>query len=352
MIFSYLSGEQLMTIVLLIIVLCIPSLRRIYLIAEKSKDTSIIKKRIFFFDFIKGIAMLAVILIHTLLLFKLFHKGNEQLIFITNNLLRFAVPVFLICTGVLLNPKSVANRNGIVTFYLKKIVSIFLPYLFATSVVALYFHADVKSFFYLLFTGKAQAPYYYIVVLMQLYLIYPILVRVRKQQLLIGSLVISLVSYFIKSSWNLYDMPLFFPYLYFFSYGIVKREYYLTNNKEHTFDWNFLIVILAYIICLIIKPEYYFNMVYLYGIAVWGIFSAVQNKLKKSWITRFIAEIGKVSLLIFLVHFIIVLFMYKIISSENIIVSILGIFITATVLSFFIAKILHITYSRITSFLP
>jgi surface polysaccharide O-acyltransferase-like enzyme len=272
-IFSYLSGEKLMTMVLLIIVLCIPSLRRTYVIAEKFKETSVIEKRIFFFDFIKGIAMLAVILIHTLLLFKLFHKGNEQLIFIANNLLRFAVPVFLICTGVLLNPKSVANRNGIVMFYLKKIVSIFLPYIFATSVVALYFHADVKSFFYLLFTGKAQAPYYYIVVLMQLYLIYPILVRISKQRLLVGSFVISLVSYFLKSSWNLYDIPLFFPYLYFFSYGIAQREFFLKKNNQRGIDRNYLIVIFAYIICVIVKPEYYFNMVYMFAIAVWGILS-------------------------------------------------------------------------------
>lgn len=330
-----------MTIVLLIIVLAIPSLREKYFCSQKSGKSIFIKQRIFSFDFIKGIAMLAVIFIHTLLLFKLFHKGDEYVIFIANNLLRYAVPVFLIITGILLNPTSVTDQKSIIKFYIKKILFIFLPYLLMTLIVALYFQSSISNFFYLLFTGKAQAPYYYIVVLLQLYLIYPFLIRLNRNWLLWGSFLVSVVSFFLKSTWNLYDVPLFFPYVYYFAYGIARRNDYLKKHVKQIFNWNILIVIVAYLVFIVVRPEYYFNMVYIYGIAVWEILYGVSNKLKESWITRPVALIGRMSLWIFFVHFFIVMLMYQIFSSGNVLISIVVIYITATILSFFIAKLLN-----------
>ena len=109
-------NEKLVYILLLsFIVFSIPLFRKIFFfeIAKKERVYSR-KKRYDFFDFLKGTAILAVVLIH---INGSFYKDiySDNIFIITfNNIFRFAIPFFLISSGVLLS-----LRDGFYSFYSK-----------------------------------------------------------------------------------------------------------------------------------------------------------------------------------------------------------------------------------------
>ncbi|MGM0629397.1 MAG: acyltransferase family protein, partial [Patescibacteria group bacterium] len=94
-----------------------------------------------FFDFSKGIAILAVIIIHTVFIMNAFSEDlsvyslqwNEGI----NRVMRFAIPVFFISSGALLFLTGL-DKESLKDFYLPKIKRIFIPYVFfsffATSI--------------------------------------------------------------------------------------------------------------------------------------------------------------------------------------------------------------------------
>lgn len=344
---SLLTSEQTLTIVSAFIVLFIPQLRKIFFSSKILDKEVSIKERIIFFDVVKGIAIIAVVLIHTLLLYKLTDKGNVTFIYMVNNIIRFAVPFFLIISGILLNPKNVENKNKIFRFYIKKIISIVIPYLILTLIISLYSKSDIKEFFYYAFTGKALGPYYYVVVLMQLYMLYPILVTVRKKNwILPAAFIISVVTYLFEFTWHIYDVTLCLPYLYFFVYGIVNREYYLNTNYKRKDVRILLAVIIGYLIFSFIWTDYYYNTAYLYGITLWNLFFIYKDILKNFWVTKWIAGIGRISLWIYLIHFPIVLVAYRLFSTiSNVMIQMIVTCIISVLISFFIAKLLHMIYS-------
>lgn len=342
--YSLFSSEQAMTVFLAIIVIAIPKLRTIYFVPERSYPETTRIQRVVFFDIAKGFAILAVILIHVLLVFKLDNRGNEALINIVNNIARFAVPVFLICTGILLHPKMVERRAGILKFYTRKIITIGIPYFIATLIISLYSKVTTTDFFYYLFTGKALGPYYYIVVLAQLYVLYPLLVIVRHNKWFLPlSFFVSLVSF------HLCDGTFFLPFLYFFSYGIANREYFLSNNPKKYSRSSLWLVITIYLAFTIFWADYYYNMVYIYGVAIWNLFFAYQHQFTKSWLTEYIANMGKITLWIYLIHFPVVLLMYRLLDNSNIFLYTVGTYLSSVVISYYVATFLSMVYSRVTA---
>ncbi len=142
-------------------------------------------KRVPFFDFAKGIAITAVILIHVAFLLAYF-SDDLPLSFLSwnegiNRAMRFAIPVFFISSGALLFLQNfkIETLKG---FYLPKIKRLVIPYVafsffatFATSkgsfILSDYITTALKD----LLTGGALVPYWFIPVLFQLYLLYPLL---------------------------------------------------------------------------------------------------------------------------------------------------------------------------------
>ena len=339
-----------MTLFFAIIVVSLPQLRSIYLSSESSNEKTIIKKRLLFFDVVKGIAILAVILIHTLVIYKLTQTKFEKFIYILNNIIRFAVPVFLISTGILLNPKKVENNRGILKFYVKKIFTIFIPYSFTTLVISLYLKVSISVFFYYLISGKALGPYYYIIVLAQLYLLYPILVKIKNNKWFLPvSFSISLISYLFEFTWHLYGITLFMPFLYFFSYGIANRNYFLNSTSKKHISLPFFLLVIVYLIFSILWTDYYYNMVYVFGVAVWNLFFIYQYELTTSWFTKLLAKIGKISLWIYFVHFSVILLMCRLLDNSNIFLYIVSTYLISVAISYYLAKFLYVLYENVAA---
>lgn len=142
------------------------------------------KTNVYAIDVLRTIAILAVVLIHTSSrTLEFFHYDliNFPLTLFLNQLSRFAVPLFFLISGFVLELNYDSNRNY--WEYLKKrFGKILIPYLFWSGVYYfLVFKVNPDSFFKVILTGSASYQLYFIPSLLIFYLLFPLLHKVIKQ---------------------------------------------------------------------------------------------------------------------------------------------------------------------------
>ncbi len=346
------NSEQLMTAVSSLLILLVPSFHKFFLLNNRDNQKIEIyeDKRILFFDQVKGISIVGVIAIHTLLVFKLNHLGMDNIINISNNFLRFVIPCFLISTGMLLKPANVSGISQTLRFYLKKMFTIILPFFIANIMVALYTKISLETFLAYFMSGKMLTPYYYLIILSQFYLLYPLFIKLsRKHWFLYIAFTITLIAYFSPNTWHYQGIPLLFPYTFFFAYGIAHREDLLRNEYKNL---NIVFLIFAtgiYLFFCLFYTEYYYNMMYLYGITVWSILYMLRFKLANLYGISIIESLGKHSLGIYLVHFPITLLLFRYFSEVSIpAISMLLIVVCTILLSYIFMYLVYKSILKIT----
>lgn len=143
--------------------------------AEKIRKISILKKeRLPYLDFMKGIAVIAVIIDHSYGM--LYSDQNIQL------LTFFSVGIFVLVAGVT-NTLSLLNNKGAISwkkYYLTRLRRLLVPYSIATSVVITlgYKNFNLPAIISALFHFNAQPPFYFIVFFLQLVFLAPFLFAV------------------------------------------------------------------------------------------------------------------------------------------------------------------------------
>lgn len=295
-------------------VLLVPQLRILFL--KKSVPFDSLEKkshaRISFFDFVRGIAIIAVIIIHSVWVLLLVRGADNLFVSdFVNMLARFAVPVFIIVSGMLLSIKSqTLSRTVIADFFLPKIKRIFIPYIVVAFILSMVNRDSIISFLRGLITGDISPPFYFVIILLQLYILYPFINRFRFSSFFLPvSFFISFISAVVPALWNIYDVPFFGQFLFFFCYGIARREEVFTRlseNKKYNlsefFPWLMLFV--GYVSFFIFSPlGYYYNGHIIYGVVVFNIL-LFKWFLVPHALQRFFSYIGRASLWIFLTHFI------------------------------------------------
>lgn len=146
-------------------------------------------RRIEELDFARAAAMLAVIAIHVTSTFinakSSYTLLGMNLAFILNQAARFAVPLFILISGVSLRLRSPIDETP-AAFYKKRFFKTGGPYLFWFTAYFLYnypgiltppFHRGWRGaiiFLRSLLLGRAAPHLYFMIVLFQLYLLYPI----------------------------------------------------------------------------------------------------------------------------------------------------------------------------------
>ena len=159
------------------------------------------KEKLIELDYVRVVAMLGVITIHVTSTFVYAQSnvmlGGMNLAFFLNQLARFAVPLFILLSGMSLgfSRTNVSYKS----FIKSRCVKILAPYLFWSVVYWFLYHRgeSVSSFVKSLFFGSSAPHMYFIVIIFQLYLLYPILKRAVTRYpapSLIAAFVISLVS--------------------------------------------------------------------------------------------------------------------------------------------------------------
>jgi len=146
-------------------------------------------KRLEALDFTRVIAMLAVVMIHVSSTF-IYNESGFMLLgmnlgFMLNQVTRFAVPLFILISGMSLGIS--AKGGSALSFWKRRILKVGIPYVVWFFVYDLYNHglnvgvyiseclADPRALLRGLLMGQSAAHLYFIIILIQLYLVYPLL---------------------------------------------------------------------------------------------------------------------------------------------------------------------------------
>ncbi|GEM_PF-575205 len=300
---------------------------------DRTVYTQKIKHRYPFFDTVKGLAIIAVVIIHAPLLIEHFgselpehflHSGEY-----INRIMRFAIPFFFISSGALLELPDL-DVSSLKRFWLPKLKRIGIPYaLFSLLAVTLTMEETgtvfqgIKRTGEALLTGNALIPYWFIPVLFQLYLIYPLiwyLIVKRKTdiyKLLASSFAFSLISYFLFSSYwhnwqsHIGDLTFMGSFLFLFVLGIALRPLFFSESRARVwlksidFPYFFLVLILAYIVLFPVNPLHgFYNVRLIYGpVLALGLFYFYPYVAQIKPLEKGLSYLGRESLYIYLLHF-------------------------------------------------
>lgn len=144
------------------------------------------RDRLLQLDILKALAIIAVILIHTTSLsFK--YLGNQNLPLIFDQFLRFSVPLFVAVSGYLLAQKYLQATFTFQGFFKKRVLKLLPPYLMATAFIYFYLHYLTQepqqnfNIFQIIFFGRADYHLYFVPMLFQLYLLFPLILYFYKK---------------------------------------------------------------------------------------------------------------------------------------------------------------------------
>lgn len=219
------------------------------------------QKRETYYDFLRGCAIIFVILIHSFGVS--FAGGNFPITSVfLRNFFNVAVPVFLACSGFFMACKRVEGMFFL-PFFKKRFFRVYLPVLFCSFPL---FVVDIatgqnvlKSVFRLIFCG--YSVYYFVAVVIQCYLLLPFLNYVYNKGkntfpiVIFFSLILAVCGWAVKSYFLPklgMSLPLivyaggFWMWSVFFIFG-----YYLGRKKERNYSikpWT-LLSSLAFVLC-------------------------------------------------------------------------------------------------------
>ena len=192
-------------------------------------------KRIAYFDMLRGLAIICVVVIHSSNMGFQFPSNsfNFNFTILLRQIINIAVPLFLAISGYFLAKKNISNLGEYFVFIKKQIPKIYMPFLVWSSVwLILGVLIFNKSIFHELFkvaTFQSSGPYYFIALIIQYYILLPILKHFANFKGLIISLFISLASvgiiFYIRNYMDI-NLPLIlyagnFPiFLVFFVLGL------------------------------------------------------------------------------------------------------------------------------------
>lgn len=146
------------------------------------------KQRIYAFDIIRTIAAYAVIIVHvTAIAYTLYTKESPHLfvISIMNRIFKFTTPVFIFLGGLMVHVKYKNRPFKILPFYKDRFMRIIMPYLFfsvfyyLTHMIVYRWPFNSVDLLKQLILGTAKYHLYFIIIITQLYLVTPFLLKLR-----------------------------------------------------------------------------------------------------------------------------------------------------------------------------
>lgn len=317
-------------------------------------------------DFLRAFAVLAVIMIHTAAKFKEI-KSLNSLVYVNvfiDVVSHFAVPVFILISGIVLSYNYYENINY-KSYYNKRFFSIIPQFLFFSifylvfSVIMGHRNPSFSKAIDLIISGESSYHLWFFILLIQFYLIYPLLIKLyflclsghKLSLFIILPLIIQILFYFlsvflpapynknISSLIDYYIHNVFISYIFYFVLGIhfgrnIKLIKKYINNINDTILYFLLILSNVSIYIIKIKGmEIYgtneINTLFLLPIKtieplqyilcfilLWKIASKLIER--NNFIVRLLKDIGRFSFGIYLVHVFFIIVLTKILEPYNI----------------------------------
>lgn len=209
------------------------------LILEECLKGYTMTKRIEYFDFLRGLAIIGVVAIHTT---GIGYKFNDASLYfnitvIWRQILNFSVPMFLTISGYFLADKELDTLGKYFNFERKQIKKVLIPYVtwsIIYLVISFIRGATNRTLVINFLTFNTSAQFYFILLIIEYYILLPILQKLATVKGLILSSIISVLSclaiFYFRYYTNIY-LPAFIvgsapSLLIFFVLGL-----YLKNNK-------------------------------------------------------------------------------------------------------------------------
>lgn len=290
---------------------------------NKSEQTS--DSRIYFFDFIKGLAIIGVVFAHIAYFYYDFNSYGNFAIYQSYlvKILRCVVPFFIISSGFLLSIKDFSKKS-LLSFYKNKFIRLIIPYFVFCLIIFLLKNDNfnVLNFLKEFASGNISIPYYFMSVLLQLYIIYPVIIflfnKFDKLKILLISFLISFFSSLFL--YKLDSFTFFMPYLIYFTFGIYFKYAITKTNiisiieSKKFINFNIFIIVLYLLFGLVGLKDHYSNFQFAYSISLFLIVFAYRKQIENKF--KFISYLGKSSLYIFLSHFFIMEIIFSLIKNK------------------------------------
>ncbi|HEX9059812.1 MAG TPA: acyltransferase [Clostridia bacterium] len=141
------------------------------------------KKRYVEFDYIRVFAAISIIVIHATSRY----IYDSRMAYYANQFVRFAVPLFIILSGLLLFLSDGSQKSNALNFYKKRARKMIIPFAVWTAFYIIFsniavvkagkfgLHDFIALFFKGLIYGNGYDHLYFMTIIIQLYLLYPIL---------------------------------------------------------------------------------------------------------------------------------------------------------------------------------
>ncbi len=277
-------------------------------------------------NLIKGLAILAVILLHALAYIHGAYNSPQQLIYITlDQWARFCMPAFIMVSGYGLAYKYQKKTFRFFSF-LKGILLKLLPLYLFWSLVSIFLIRAMpnwsagtppSSILKLLLFGQADYQLYFVPLILQFYLLFPFILAFKKKlPLMLGlAFVLQIVAYlfyqFSASNTDRIEYLLFVSWIAYFVFGIYYQRQQLPawlNNTAPIIALGSLALIVYSSLSQINHgldplPALKFTRLIIIPFALSFVLSLSQLKLDKpNWLVKILTTLGKNSYLIFLAH--------------------------------------------------
>lgn len=283
-------------------------------VTEKQRDS--------YFDFLRGIAIIMVIGIHT------YSDGFMHINLVLRQFLNCAVPIFLAISGYFIGKKSFEKKGSYQSFLKKQIPRVYIPMLiWSMPWLVLALHKGEGSsmlFIRVLFGDMSMSIFYFIILIIQFYALTPLVQRANIQfgggryAVLLTVIGITLFDYVKRIKGMNVPMTgsagLFPVWFIFYVLGVLKAQ----NIKfpflcKKPLNWAMFAILLS---CLQIFLLYKLNGTVVHGIKlsahIYSFFVVIWLFTKQAracyatfqslWIAHHIVVIGKLSFFIYLTH--------------------------------------------------
>jgi surface polysaccharide O-acyltransferase-like enzyme len=238
----------------------------------------------------------------------------------------WAVPVFTMISGALLLTK-VSNPTE---FYKNRLIKIGIPTVIAITAYYLLYHffnngpLNIHSFVFSILYGQV-GHLYFLLMILELYILTPFLQRIVQKLSYIEVLFISLLFFFVAAFWGLsrFSLTLFIPYLGYYLAGFVLSQ---TSTSEKYFKYlyagwgiSFAFLLLTVILGSYLKIEsfYYFThgnpLIAVFSVFTFRLFqhNLLLPQLKNIFTTEKLRSFSHTTLGVYLIHPAIILLLEK-----------------------------------------
>jgi surface polysaccharide O-acyltransferase-like enzyme len=226
--------------------------------------------RIAYYDILRAIAIIGVLAIHcTFLGFQFeFNSFDFNITVLWKNFINFSVPLFISLSGFFSANKNVETKENYLLFIKKQIPRVLIPYIIWSILylgLSAYFGgAPFNELFVRFITFQSSPEFYFILLIIQYYLLLPVLKKLASSKGLYLSLAISLISCVIIFKLRYFNDYLVLQILYtglfpiwliFFVFGLYIRNNQIKLNNK-------LIIVLAFIFYVLSIVETLFSHLY------------------------------------------------------------------------------------------